>query len=231
MCNAVLSPSNRENPMCIICHGDFDLSSHEEQWNHVGGEGHDPFHKNCLREWVLVRPTCPYEMTPINPYSLVSRTEMFFKKTRPAFVNLACAVFLGAAGGASAAAVTDTGLMADAAVVGGVIAGGVATSAVVGVINGGEGAGGTVVAALLFSLAATATSSEAGAAAGAAFGALTFFECLRIAPGDQLIIGMGTFMGSMITRFISRSAVPTTIATISLASGFFSGIGTFFKHH
>lgn len=58
---------------CSICLEEF--SSVEDQWTHPGGESH-PFHRHCIKTWVQENPTCPNDREPIDPNSVLTRTEI-----------------------------------------------------------------------------------------------------------------------------------------------------------
>lgn len=58
---------------CSICQEAF--SPEDQQFTHVGGEGHDGFHKECLATWLKTKATCPYRCGDINPYPLLSRCD------------------------------------------------------------------------------------------------------------------------------------------------------------
>jgi hypothetical protein len=77
---------------CAICREDFSLD--ERQFTHVGEKGHKGFHKKCLARWVSLNPTCPLDRMPIDPRSILSRTERIMARLRPALANGASAVCL-----------------------------------------------------------------------------------------------------------------------------------------
>lgn len=57
---------------CGICLE--DIESLKDRWTHPGGEQH-PFHPECIKTWVRVNPTCPCDRQPIDPNSVLTRTE------------------------------------------------------------------------------------------------------------------------------------------------------------
>src|SRR5678809_996154 len=106
--------TNRDG-ICAICQQ--SLRPEERKLTHVGGEGHEGFHPSCLKYWVMRNPTCPYDRQPIDPTSLISRTDRIMARLPSALSNtayVACfgtavagtGAIAGAAGGVAAAAAT-----------------------------------------------------------------------------------------------------------------------------
>lgn len=91
---SLLITSNRGGT-CCICLGEFEDS--DKPITHVGGEGHDGFHRNCLKKWVIRSPICPYDKQLINESSLISRTDKMIAKLKPALTNAAYAACFGIA--------------------------------------------------------------------------------------------------------------------------------------
>jgi hypothetical protein len=172
--------------VCGICLGDFKPKTEkgkfwriflavfnckgEEQVTHVGGEGHDGFHKSCLKEWVVWNPTCPFDNQPIDPNSLISRTERIRGRIKPALANAAYAACFGLAatgiaGVAVAGGAAVAGAIAGAAAGAGAVAG---AAAGVGAVEGALGAGAVGLGTVL---AAGAIGKEAVAGAAGAIGA------------------------------------------------------------
>lgn len=90
--NAV-KPSDRLGP-CAICFGD-EFTSSNPAVTHVGGEAHDPFHKSCLRNWLMYNPVCPLDRMGIDRSSLVSRTDIIGLRFKTAMRNAVLAASFG----------------------------------------------------------------------------------------------------------------------------------------
>ena len=65
-------PTNR-GKSCAICQEKFRCG--DKQVTHVGGEGHDGFHKSR-------RPNCPLDRQSIDPNSLITRTDWISGKAQ-----------------------------------------------------------------------------------------------------------------------------------------------------
>lgn len=87
--------ASNKGESCGICLKDFFKC--EPRFSHEGGN-HDGFHSRCLREWVKMNPTCPYDQQAINPNSPKLLMERVMKGT----VNAVYAASLGALGGVAA---------------------------------------------------------------------------------------------------------------------------------
>lgn len=85
MAFAIPIHTNRKDPICGICFEDF--SQNTQQWNHLGGGGHDPFHRECLETWVQESPTCPIDRNPINPASFAPIPELLCKLAKRVFTD------------------------------------------------------------------------------------------------------------------------------------------------
>jgi len=118
--------------ICGICQNEFGHL--DQQITHIGGENHDGFHKTCLAKWVVLNPTCPYDKTPLDPNSLISRTDQIAAKLRPALTNAAYAACFGTTVSGTVAAVLagGTALPAGAVPIVGIAVAGVAVGAIVG---------------------------------------------------------------------------------------------------
>lgn len=86
--SAIISSSR--GGMCGICHEEFALF--DNQVTHVGGENHDGFHRQCLKNWTLRSPTCPYDRTSIDRSSLTTRTERIMETATQALQRTAQAL-------------------------------------------------------------------------------------------------------------------------------------------
>jgi hypothetical protein len=104
MSAAVLASGARANPTCAICLESF--APLQEQWTHAGGDGHDPFHKNCLKIWLRKYPVCPLDRTPMDRSNLVTRTEKIFELGSDILLHFARSAYVGAVGVLAAAAFT-----------------------------------------------------------------------------------------------------------------------------
>lgn len=72
--------------MCGVCWNGFGEG--EVAFTHEGRlidgkrrephPNHDPFHKECLRRWVVISPVCPFDRVPLDLDSVVSRTARVF---------------------------------------------------------------------------------------------------------------------------------------------------------
>ncbi len=99
---------------CGLCQ--YDFTPEKEQVTHKGGEGHDGFDPECLKEYVVIKnlpyPPCPYShcKMPIDPRLLFSRTEWIVNKLKLSVINVACVAYLTAA---TAAATEVVGLLED----------------------------------------------------------------------------------------------------------------------
>lgn len=95
-CMSAIISTNRGGS-CSICVTDF--SPTDKQFTHLGGEGHDGFHKDCLKKWSIQKSTCPYNCGTINRNDLLSRTERIMahlRKNLKSAVNAAIGTaFLG----------------------------------------------------------------------------------------------------------------------------------------
>ena len=228
MCNAVLSTSNREAPICVVCRGDFE--GQEEQWTHEGGQGHDPFHKNCFQAWLRVNPICPYDEILIDPSTIISRTDRIFEKTKQVLVNSTRAAFVGAVA-VPVVAVAEAALVAVAAVavaaeaerVGIAVAptvavvAAVAAAAVAAEAEGGVGR-------------AVAVAAVAAVAAAAAAVIRGLCDHLEMTENDQINISIGLCLGGlgMVMMVLTSGSdfFPTALAIVPLACGIFSGVAT-----
>ncbi|MBX7067722.1 MAG: RING finger protein [Parachlamydiales bacterium] len=92
--NAFAQISNIQNPTCPICHDGFNDG--QEQWTHEGGENHDPFHKQCLKSWVDINPSCPLDRMKINRISFLPRTARVLGLAQKALRNTVLTATLGA---------------------------------------------------------------------------------------------------------------------------------------
>ncbi len=72
-----------------------DFNPGEPQVTHVGGESHDGFHRECLKEHTVQKgvpyPPCPHCQKPIDPSALFSETEQTIMKPKSAVTNTAYA--------------------------------------------------------------------------------------------------------------------------------------------
>ncbi len=163
MCNAILSTSNRDNPICAICRDGFE--GQQEKWTHEGGEGHDPFHKDCLRA-LLVRKSrpCPYsDGALIRRNSVFSRTERIFETVKQSLAVIACSLVFGFL----IAAVEEKGDPLIASITAGLGLGVEALAHRAGILSGAGAVGTGILAALVaaqHNLAwATSTGTEVAA--------------------------------------------------------------------
>ncbi len=120
MASLIPVTTNRVDPKCAICLDGFNPG--ERQWNHVGGEGHDPLHRECLESsFQSGYYYCPHDRNPINPnFPAVG----IFEKTKQALINTACAATLGIVGAGAAAFVGGAEVVAAAAIGAGVVGAG-----------------------------------------------------------------------------------------------------------
>lgn|SRR3989338_6593335 len=98
--NAVLLTNNNPNDLtCGICYDSFDFG--KEPWGHqIRGmdatqelvENRHPYHKQCFKNWVLIRSCCPGCEVAIDPDSLTSRTERVSAIASPALRNAGYAI-------------------------------------------------------------------------------------------------------------------------------------------
>lgn len=96
---------------CGICYKEF--SSGEQKFSHVGGEGHDGFHKLCLANWLDINQICPFDRQRIDPSTIrISRTvRVMDRRLKAALVDAAYAIFIGAiAAGAEGIAARAAGV-------------------------------------------------------------------------------------------------------------------------
>lgn len=75
---------------CCICFKDYE-DKNDPRVTHVGGEGHDGFHRSCLKQWILKRQSiCPIDRGHIDSNSLSTRYERLIsrlERLKPALIE------------------------------------------------------------------------------------------------------------------------------------------------
>jgi hypothetical protein len=85
--------STNRGGVCGICLEGF--SSSDLQLTHKGGEGHDGFHKPCLKNWLQARSVCPIDGQPINRGALINRNEVDEERFQKAALCAISAAYFG----------------------------------------------------------------------------------------------------------------------------------------
>jgi hypothetical protein len=224
-------PSDRDG-RCAMCREDF--IEEDERLTHEDAN-HDPFHKECLVNWVNAPqswenglPTCPYgNHTPIDPSSLMSKADQRIVKLRPTLANAvyafcgAAAVVTALAGMPTVAAKAAEGVTEEAA---GVVAKGAMavvagiTAGLSSVIMAGKDAEEGVVTAIGAGMIAGA-SGLGGAAGMAAAAAGIIAGASGIATGAAVGVAAGIAVGAAsVLAGIATGAV-IEVAAIGIAIG------------
>lgn len=206
--------------ICGICQKAFD--DQEQQITHIGGEGHDGFHKKCLKKWVIHSPTCPYDGQPIHANCLAARTEQIVAKLKPSIGNAAYVA-------CSAAMLAQITALAGGEILSGMAAAGIAATTVFGLtrLRKVTVLATTVAGALLANPEITGGAiAVAGAIAG--IGIDKILDHRRVDQIDRENIAVGLYIGSFAATeafsFIPLAACPTIVLVGSITTGILSVI-------
>ncbi len=90
---SAIIPSTKKEGTCAICYNEFTDS--DTPLTHEGGEGHDGFHPSCLKNWVTLNPTCPFDRQDIDRSSLVSKIDLIRARLETAMAHAALAACFG----------------------------------------------------------------------------------------------------------------------------------------
>ena len=191
--------------VCAICQEEF--LSGDQQFTHEGGEDHNGFHRECFTVWLRTNPTCPYDRQLISPNSLLSRTDRVMARLGPAFVNAACAAYLGIAAGPMWGWELLMGTL------------------VASILSLGE------AAKLLGAVYVLASVIEKSApplidilSMGVIMGNIVILDSMRIDRIARENIGIGIIIGSGVAQAMAGPELSTLLAAIALAGGATAGI-------
>lgn len=220
---------------CGICHNCFShrnrsAVTHPSAVDTVGGQrARHLFHKECIKQWLLVSPICPYDRVKLNLNSIISRRErvaiIFKTATFSAAIGLSAGV-IGAAGSVAG------GIIGTSVAVGLVMGLGAAIGPNTGILGMGFAAGAAATAATMGTVKVTAVGIGAmvGIAVAIVGLAAAEQEAERIrAVGIRALgeiarderVQQGVFAGGLAAVVVTVFApsIPLVLTTIAMVGG------------
>jgi hypothetical protein len=215
---------------CGICFEEFVLA--DQGLTHKGGEGHPGFHSECLKNWLHLNSICPFDRTPIDANSLISRTDKIMAKLRPALTDAvygACAASFATLAGAAVVAAGGVDLATRAissysiglgAMAGGLVAGAVKHVAL------------PLIGIALVSDVQFGESLLVGLAAGTVIGAgiKSILNRRQVSEITRKNIALGIAIGGLVSSYINIHFLPLA-AINSMVAGVGAGMISLADRH